>query len=118
LLKKIPILGGKLWSAVQDWFSAGRELGALDEKRKKLEAQMVSGSSGISGADVMKARNYWIRVVRHLETTLDLDEAGEDIVQAILGPVRTAEKNAGRRAVSNKAEPTTTPAAGSQGTTG
>jgi hypothetical protein len=108
-LKKIPILGGKLWEAVQAWFGFGRELGVLDDERKKLEAAMASGTSeaGTSGADVVKARNQWIRVVRHMETGLELDGATEEIVQAILGPVRRAETDAARRVEPSKIEGTT-----------
>jgi hypothetical protein len=97
LLKKVPVLGGKkLSSDVDAWFDAGKDLGALEEKRRALETGGKTGG-GASRAEALRARNYWIKVVRHLETSLDLDGADELTARAILGPVRDAEKSAGKR---------------------
>jgi hypothetical protein len=98
LLKKIAIPGGKLSNAVEAWFEAGRELGALEEERRKLEgAAPAKPGSGASRGDALRARNHWIKVVRHLETALDLDGASDETITEVLGPVRAAEKSAGRR---------------------
>jgi hypothetical protein len=97
LLKKIPVLGGKkLSNEVEAWFDAGKELGALEDKRRALETGGKTGG-GASRAEALRARNYWIKVVRHLETSLDLDGADESTTHAILGPARQAEKSAAKR---------------------
>jgi hypothetical protein len=97
LLKKVPVLGGKkLSSDVEAWFDAGKAIGALEEKRRALETGGKTGG-GASRAEALRARNYWIKVVRHLETSLDLDGADESTTHAILGPARQAEKSAAKR---------------------
>jgi hypothetical protein len=98
LLKKVPVLGGKkLASEVDAWFDAGKKLGELEEKRRALGADAKTGG-GASRAEALRARNYWIKVVRHMETSLELDGADEATARAILRPVREAEKSAGKRA--------------------
>jgi len=59
LLKNLPIPGGKLLNAVEDWFAAGRELGQLEDQKKKLASSPAN--SGPSKSDALRARNFWIQ---------------------------------------------------------
>lgn len=95
LLKKIAITrGGNVWSLVEEWFAAGRELGTLEHHKDRLEA-----TPGGSAGEALRARNAWIRVVRHVESTLELEGVNEQIKSAILQQVRFAEQDAERSAV-------------------
>lgn len=89
LLKKLTIPRGTVWGLVEAWFAAGRELGQLEHQKDRLEA-----SPGGSAGEGLKARNVWIRVVRHVESTLELEGASEAVVAAILGQVHRAEQDA------------------------
>ncbi|MRG95930.1 hypothetical protein [Polyangium spumosum] len=100
LLKKLPVPGGKAWNVVEDWFEAGRELGQLEDEKEKRTA--AAGATSPSKMDALKARNFWIKVARHVETTLELEGASEVIVSAILGPLRAAEKETTRRTSSSE----------------
>lgn len=93
LLKKITLTRGvTLWTLVEQWFAAARELGTLEHQKDKLEA-----NPGGSAAEALRARNTWIRVVRHVESTLELEGAPANIANAILQQVRLAEQDANKR---------------------
>lgn len=94
LLKKLTIPRGSVWTVVEAWFAAGRELGTLEHQKDRLEASAATGSAG----EALKARNTWIRVVRHVESTLELEGVREDVASAILHQVRLAEQETERRA--------------------
>jgi hypothetical protein len=95
LLGKIAIPGGKLSDAVKSWTGAADELGALEVKKAMLLKEQASGK-GARPADVLRARNQWIRVARALESTLAI--AGDEAtIEAILGPLHEAEARADRR---------------------
>ncbi len=92
LLKKIPLPRGiTLWTLVEQWFAAGRELGTLEHQKDRLEA-----TPGSLAGNALHARNTWIRVVQHVESTLELERVSETIVGAILYQVREAEAYAER----------------------
>ncbi len=95
LLKKIAVTrGGTVWSVVEEWFAAGRELGTLEHHKDRLEST-PGGSAGAA----LQARNAWIRVVRHVESTLELEGVSHEISAAIMQQVRFAEQDAERSAV-------------------
>lgn len=97
LLKKITLTRGvTLWNVVEQWFAAGRELGTLEHQKDRLEA-----NPGGSAAESLRARNTWIRVVRHLESTLDLERVPAHVANAILNQVRLAEQDADKRPAEN-----------------
>lgn len=104
MLKKLPVPGGKLWGVVEAWFEEGREIGRLEDQREKLESGGTSAGNGATRADALKARNHWIKVVRHVETAVDLDEASDEVAAAILGPIRAVERETARRNAAGKAE--------------
>jgi len=94
LLKKIPLTRGvTLWTLVEQWFAAARELGTLEHQKDRLQANQPGGSA----AAALQARNTWIRVVRHLESTLELEGASASITSAILQQVRIAEQETEKR---------------------
>lgn len=93
LLKKITLTRGvTLWNLVEQWFAAAREIGTLEHQKDRLES-----NQGGSAAEALRARNTWIRVVRHLESTLELEGVAEKTAGAILNQVRLAEQEADKR---------------------
>jgi len=88
LLKKLALPRGSAWSIVEAWFAAGRELGTLEQQKNRLEASTTTGSPDES----LRARNTWIRVVKHVESTLALENVRDDIASALLREVRLAER--------------------------
>jgi hypothetical protein len=95
LLKKTATTrGGTVWGVVEEWFAAGRELGTLEHQKDRLEA-----TPGGSAGEALRARNAWIRVVRHVESTLELEGVNAQLKLAILQQVRFAEQDAERSAV-------------------
>jgi hypothetical protein len=92
LLKKITLRRTTMWTLVEQWFAAGRELGALEHQKDRLEAK----PGGMAG-EALRARNSWIRVVRHIESTLELEGASYELTSAILHQVRLAEQESERR---------------------
>lgn len=100
LLKKIALPRGKtLWDVVEQWFAAGRELGALEHQKDRLEA-----TPGASASEALRARNTWIRVVRHIESTLELEGLSEEQRDDLLHQIRAAEQDAERRGGDEGAE--------------
>lgn len=94
LLKKIALPRGiTMWTLVEQWFAAGRELGTLEHQKDRLEATPAASTS-----NPLQARNMWIRVVRHVESALELERANEALVSAILQQIRAAEQDAERTA--------------------
>ena len=91
LLKKITLRRSTLWTLVEEWFVAGRELGMLERQKDRLEA-----APGGSAGDALRAKNMWIRVVTHIESTLVLEGANDELTASILGGVRQAEQEAER----------------------
>lgn len=96
LLKKIKLPGGSFWTVVVErWAHWGKELGILDEQRRILE-QSGKGKDemGLSRTEMLNARNRWIRVVRHLESSLELADVDQAIIDALMGPLeRMAQKS-------------------------
>jgi hypothetical protein len=97
LLKKLTVPNGNLWNLVEAWFAAGRELGTLEHQKDRLNASAATSSPG----EALRARNAWIRVVRHVESTLELEGVSDDVAGAILHQVRLAEQDAERRVVAD-----------------
>ena len=95
LLKKIATLrGGTVWGIVEEWFAAGRELGTLEQQKARMEA-----APGSLAGEALRARNMWIRVVKHVESTLELEGVSDEIAAGILQQVRAAEHENERSAV-------------------
>lgn len=105
LLGNVKAPGGTLWDATKRRMKAGKKLGLLEAKRVKLEAEVNAVKrDSTSRADVLRARNAWIRVVRALEAALDLDGVSEEAKAAVLAPLNDAGTRAQRRTGSKKEE--------------
>jgi hypothetical protein len=99
LLQKIAIPGGKLADVVEAWTDAAEVLGALEAKKEGLSRQPEAGQGR---ADVVRAKQQWIRVARALETNILLSGAAEEAMNAILGPLYEAEVKADRRGAADQ----------------
>jgi hypothetical protein len=99
LLKSLEIPGGTLWDAVNEWRQLGAQLGKLEDERVKLE-----GGTGTMPADVLTARNRWIRAVNAVRTVLDLLDDGNEKLAAIVARIDEAERKADRRGASGGSE--------------
>lgn len=96
LLGKLPTPAGTLLDAVNERIKAGKELGELEKERAGLEKK---APDALTPADVVRARNLWIRSVTAFVATLDLEDAlTEADREKILGPLHRAEQKADRRA--------------------
>ncbi len=92
LLHEVSLPGGQtLWKIVNDWLEAGRLLGALEEQRSQIERG--HSSSGDAARDSgLQARNAWMRAVRALLATLDLDDFSEQEREQLVRPLRDASE--------------------------
>jgi hypothetical protein len=101
VLKAMPTPSGSLMKAVDAWFTAGDDLGALEARRAKLEAELAQKkSAGVQGGQ-LRARNRWIGVVRAVMQMLELEKPDVESERHLLAPLERALKKADRRAVGN-----------------
>lgn len=100
-LASIKTLHGiTLRDSVQEWMQIGKALGKLeDERGGGLEAASPTAAEGLA------ARNRWIRTVNAIRGVLDLVEADEPGVTAILSRIAEAERRADRRSEDAEAAP-------------
>jgi len=101
LLKDIRTLEGSAWDAVKEWMDIGAQLGALEDERSGIPQ-----ISGPSAADVVSARNKWIRTIKAIRSVLELVNAGQPGVGKILDRFTEAERKADHRVASAEVEPT------------
>lgn len=111
LLKKIKILEGTAWDAIKEWMDVGAQLGALEDERSAIPA-----TTGPAAADVVSARNKWIRTINAIRAVLDLTGSSNPGVVKILSRLAEAERKADHRVASAEAaqvpsEPGAEPAA-------
>ncbi len=101
LLTSIKTLHGTtLWDSVQEWMHLGKALGKLeDERGGGLETTRPTAAEGLA------ARNRWIRTINAILGVLDLVEADEPGVTAILSRIAEAERRADRRGEGAEAAP-------------
>lgn len=107
-LREIPTPQGSLYDEVEAWMRLGTQIGDLDAERMVLAG--TRSPEDISQADVARARNEWIRVVRALRTSLAFDNAEPEVVERIFRILDRAEAKADRRRAS-KTEPLPSPEA-------
>jgi hypothetical protein len=98
LLKRIKILEGTAWDAIKEWMDVGAQLGTLEDERAGLPE-----TSGPAPADVVTARNKWIRTINAMRSVLDLVSAGHPGVVKILNRITEAERKADHRVASAEA---------------
>jgi hypothetical protein len=83
---------------VEEWIGLGKQLGALEDEKGRLQATAAADPGTAGGAALLKARNQWVRVVNALVANGELAELDSDTDALIFGPLRAAEKLADRRA--------------------
>jgi hypothetical protein len=98
LLKRIKILEGTAWDAIKEWMDVGARLGALEDERAGLPE-----TTGPAPADVVTARNKWIRTINAMRFVLDLVSADHPGVVKILSRLTEAERKADHRIASAEA---------------
>ena len=96
LLASLPYPEGTLQQAHDARITAARDLGKLEHKIADLSANMRR-SSAITGADVIRARNVWIRAVRAFLAIIDLVALEEQDRNRLLTPLNESMENASRR---------------------
>ena len=83
-----------LTAYLEEWIALGKQLGALEDKKARLEAGL---QETVPGAAALKARNQWVRVVNALEQNAELLDLDEKVMAIIFGPVWSAERKADER---------------------
>lgn len=86
VLARLPIPGGDVKQSFESWLSVARRLGKIEDQRA-TEAQRVARAAA---ADLVKARNKWIRSVTALVSYLELLPPEEGVV-AIIDRIREVE---------------------------
>jgi hypothetical protein len=101
-LKSLRGPDGTLLQALEQYFEKANRLREIED----LKAG-AADASGRTPADMVMARNKWIRAINAVIATLELAEVDEETQAKLLGPIRAAERAADLRAPSNGvAEPT------------
>lgn len=98
LLKRIKTLDGSAWDSVREWMTLASQLGVLEDERSGIKE-----APGPAPADVVTARNTWIRTINAMRTVLDLVSNNEPGVQIILNRIAEAERKAEHRIASAEA---------------
>jgi hypothetical protein len=102
VLKALPTPSGNLMKGVNAWFAAGEELGVLEARRAKLEAQIAQSKAGGVQGGQLRARNRWISVVRAVLQMIELQQPEAEVERHIVAPLERALKKADRRATVNE----------------
>lgn len=105
LLRAVPVLSSTLGDVVARWQHTARELGRVEDRRVAL---LDEKRRGTRPADVVAARNQWIRAVNALLSALDLAAPDERTRLAILGALEASTKAAARRRQSTQSVQATT----------
>ena len=95
-LAKIPTPWGSALDCVDEWFACAARLGELEHERAAIESPAM-----ITAADVLAARNEWVRVMNALRTNLALVEELPAAVTRLLDRLTAAEKRAMAEPVAN-----------------
>ncbi len=93
LLTDLKIPSGTLLDAVEALISTGRTLGEMEDKR----AEMQANNSLPKQADILAARNRWIRMTHALVAALELAEIDQTKKDTLLAPLEKATNVADRR---------------------
>lgn len=86
--------GESLGETVADWFSAAHQLGEVFTRRARMRNE--ADGQVISPAQVLDARNYWIRVVNNFIEMLELAGVDPETQDRLLTPLHEAESAATR----------------------
>lgn len=99
-LKETTVGAKTLGHFVHAWIKSARHLGKLEDERAALLAQPTDAGS----AEVVAARNAWIRVVNALLANAALGQVDAATDALLFGALRLAEKTADKRGKSAGAE--------------
>ncbi|MFO0587688.1 MAG: hypothetical protein U0441_09115 [Polyangiaceae bacterium] len=111
LLKKMPCPKGSLLDAHHARVTAGKKLGSLEHEKNTLQSDQGSAPGEVTmPADVLRARNAWIKAARALVQVLDLDDLDAPTRAKIVSPLEEAERKADSRAAGKAAPADATPA--------
>jgi hypothetical protein len=94
-LKALPLPGGKtVLDLVREWIQVGTRLGEVEDQRAQ---EQQAGAKGSSPADIVLARNRWIRAVNAIVNVVALAEVPDDQRETVFAALWDAEKAADRR---------------------
>jgi hypothetical protein len=94
LLKDLPLPGKRnLLQLVEEWIATGMELGRIEDAR----AAQQPAPEATTAADVVRARNTWIRAVNALMSMADLHEVSASTKQLLFQPLWDTDRSASRR---------------------
>ena len=116
-LTTIPIPGGNLMHAVNEWLACARRLGEIEDKRGEKAMKQTRAPGAL---EVSRLRDQWVRAARALESMLDMIGVEPAKQAVLLGPLREAEAAADRRASrrgAKKDDPATPSTPAASGTT-
>lgn len=99
LLEGIRIGSRSAWSLLQQVLELAAELGRLQDEREKAERE------GASPADVVAARNRWIRVINVLMAAIELIEEPSAALLSVTRRFGEAEKRVNRRGSGQNSTP-------------
>jgi hypothetical protein len=77
---------------IDEFIAIGNQLGALEDEKARLEGDPSRG------AELVKARNLWVRVMNAMVVNAELADLDEETEALVFGPLRDAEKKADERA--------------------
>ncbi len=83
-----------LTAYLTEWIIIGKEFGTLENEKGRLLASQAETSTG---AELVKRRNKWIRLVNAFVADGELAELPADVDALVFGPLRDAEKRADAR---------------------
>jgi hypothetical protein len=92
-LEKIKLPTGTLMDSVDELIEVGRELGHVEDRRAELRNTI----DGPTGAEILAARNEWIRMTHALVASLELTSIDKAAIAKLLAPLEEAVKIADRR---------------------
>lgn len=105
VLRKLKTQGARtLEDEVDAYLQAGSQLARLEAERAESERRPIAP------ADILRARNNWIKAIRAVQANLDLDTTADATLRAqLLGPLEDAETRADRRRSKAPGEPADDP---------
>lgn len=92
MLRAIPMSGASLWQLVERWQLLARRLGELEDMRVE-----VATAEGSSPADVLTARNRWIRTIHAIRSIAALLPSLPPEIEHVLARIAAVEQRADRR---------------------
>jgi hypothetical protein len=94
LLRSLPTLGGNLADALEQWLSAGHELGELEGQRAQVERELSEERAQAGAPDASQARARWVQAAGMLVRILDLEGVDSALRERITNPLEHAAEKA------------------------